>query len=103
MAEPNPKAKAWKPAEDRPMTDQREKQKRGRSTAAKMLTKDEARRIAIDVARLSELLGKAERDRIQNTPIRGNAAQRRLMPYRCECSQMTFATKSPPISRRDFL
>jgi hypothetical protein len=31
MAKPKPKAKARKPAGDRAMTDQREKQKRGRS------------------------------------------------------------------------
>jgi hypothetical protein len=61
MAKPKPKAKAPKPAGDRAMIDQREKQRRGHSGEAAH-QKDEARRIAINIARPPELLGKAEQD-----------------------------------------
>jgi hypothetical protein len=50
MAKPKPKAKARKPAGDRAMTDQREKQKRGRS--GEVLTVDEARRVAVHDGRV---------------------------------------------------
>jgi hypothetical protein len=52
MAKPDPKAKARKRAGDRPMTDQREP----RAVQAKVLTVDEARRIATNIARA--LLGR---------------------------------------------
>jgi hypothetical protein len=61
MAKPKPKATAPKPAGERAMTDQREKQKRGRSGEGA----DDGRGATdrcVNIARLPELLGKVDRD-----------------------------------------